>query len=124
MSELAKKIVKELLDNNEFVDSFHHELKVILKDKKFDEKDMPSVMSLVVLILENNESFQIDEKDIIEVFRLLIIELLKKLDLLEESNDEINKMIETCLKLLTMKVKTKSFWKKYFGWCICKCCKK
>ena len=124
MSELAKKIVKELLDNDEFVNSCHQELKVIFKDNKFDAKDMPSVLSLVVLTVENYESFQIEEKDVVEVFRLLIVELLTKLDLLKESNDEIDKMIETCLKLLAMKVKTKSFWKKYFGWCICKCCKK
>lgn len=124
MSELPKKIVKELLDNDEFVNSCHQELKVIFKDNKFDAKDMPSVLSLVVLTVENYESFQIEEKDVVEVFRLLIVELLTKLDLLKESNDEIDKMIETCLKLLAMKVKTKSFWKKYFGWCICKCCKK
>ena len=123
MSELSKKIVKELLDDDEFVDNCHHELKIILKDNKFDQKDIPAVMSLIVLAAEKYDSFEVDENDVIEVFRLLVIELLKKIELIEKSDEEIDKMLEMCLKLLAMKVKTKSFWKKYFGWC-CKCCKK
>ena len=115
MSELSKKIVKELLDDNEFVDNCHHELRNILKDNKFDQKDIPAVMSLIVLTVEKYDTFEVDENDIIEVFRLLIVELLKKLDIVKESNEELDKMLETCLKLLAMKVKTKSFWKKYFG---------
>lgn len=124
MSELIEKIVKELLDDNEFVESCKTEIKEIMKDGKFDFKDMPEVIALVVLVYEKYDKLHVEEKDLIEVFRLLIVELLKKLKFMEESNDEINKMLESCLTLLVLQVKTKSFWTTYFGWCFCACCKK
>jgi|TARA_B100001093_G_scaffold326332_2_gene311335 hypothetical protein len=124
MSELIEKIVKELLDDNEFVESCKTEIQEIMKDGKFDFKDMPEVIALVVLVYEKYDKLHVEQKDLIEVFRLLIVELLKKLNFMQESNDEINKMLESCLTLLVLQVKTKSFWTTYFGWCFCACCKK
>jgi len=118
MSKLAENIVRELLDDDEFVNDCKNELNEIMKDKKFDFGDLPEVMSLVVLVAEKYDTFNVDKNDIIEVFRLLIVELLKRLNIIEESNPEINKMLESCLKLLVLKVKTKSLWQK-----MCKCCK-
>ena len=105
MSELIEKIVKELLDDNEFVESCKTEIQEIMKDGKFDFKDMPQVIALVVLVYEKYDKLHVEEKDLIEVFRLLIVELLKKLKFMEESNDEINKMLESCLTLLVLQVK-------------------
>lgn len=124
MSELVTSIVNTLIDDETFVNDCKTELTEIMKDGKFDFKDMPEVIALVVLVYEKYDELHVDEKDIIDVFRLLIVELLKKLNFIQESNDEINKMIESCLKLLSIQVKSKSFWKKYFGWCVCKCCVK
>ena len=53
MNKLPKQIVKELLDNDKFVDECKENLLEILKDKKFDSSDMPEVLSLVVLLVEN-----------------------------------------------------------------------
>ncbi len=118
MSKLSENIVRELLDDDIFVNKCKSELNEIMKDKKFDSGDLPEVMSLIVLVTEKYDTFDIDKNDIVEVFRLLIVELLKRLNLIEESNSEIDKMLESCLKLLVLKVKTKSLWQK-----ICKCCK-
>lgn len=120
---LIEDVVKTLLDDDKFVADCKTELTEIMKDGKFDFKDMPEVISLVVLVYDKYGELHVDEKDIVEVFRLLIVGLLKKLGWLKESNPEIEKMLESCLTLLALNVKSKSFWKKYFGWCICKCCK-
>jgi hypothetical protein len=120
---LIEDVVKTLLDDDKFVADCKTELTEIMKDGKFDFKDMPQVISLVVLVYDKYGELHVDEKDVVEVFRLLIVGLLKKLGWLEESNPEIEKMLESCLTLLALNVKSKSFWKKYFGWCICKCCK-
>lgn len=120
---LIEDVVKTLLDDDKFVADCKTELTEIMKDGKFDFKDMPEVISLVVLVYDKYGELHVDEKDVVEVFRLLIVGLLKKLGWLEESNPEIEKMLESCLTLLALNVKSKSFWKKYFGWCICKCCK-
>ena len=125
MSKLAENIVRELLDDDIFVNECKVELMEIMKDKKFDLSDLPEVMSLVVLVVEKYDTFNVDSNDIVEVFRLLIVELLKKYDIIEEANPEINKMLESCLKLLVLKVKTKSFWRKLCDLCkCCKCCNK
>jgi hypothetical protein len=120
---LIEDVVKTLLDDDKFVADCKTELTEIMKDGKFDFKDMPEVISLVVLVYDKYGELHVDEKDVVEVFRLLIVGLLKKLGWLQESNPEIEKMLESCLTLLALNVKSKSFWKKYFGWCICKCCK-
>lgn len=120
---LIEDVVKTLLDDDKFVADCKTELTEIMKDGKFDFKDMPELISLVVIVYDKYGELHVDEKDVVEVFRLLIVDLLKKLGWLQESNPEIEKMLESCLTLLALNVKSKSFWKKYFGWCICKCCK-
>ena len=117
---LTENVVNVLLDDEQFVADCKSDLVQIMKDGKFDFKDMPQVISLVVSIYTKYDKLDIDEEDIAEAFRLLIMALLKKFNMIEESNFEIESMLDSCLTLLVMKVKTKSFWSKYFG--SCKCC--
>lgn len=119
---LTENVVNVLLDDQQFVAACKSDLDQIMKDGKFDFKDMPQVISLVVSIYTKYDKLDINEEDIAEAFRLLIIALLKRFDMITESNFEIESMLDSCLTLLVMKVKTKSFWSKYFGWCVCKCC--
>lgn len=126
MSKLPEEIVRELLDDNSFVDECKQDLSSIMKDNKFDANDMPEVLSLVVLIVQKYETFDVDEKDIAEVLRILIIELFKKLNLLEGAKPELEKMLDACLKLIVLKVKSKTFWSKIgklLKKCKCACCK-
>ena len=62
MSKLPEQIVRELLDDDKFVDEYKEDLSSIMKDKKFDANDMPEVLSLVVLIVQKYETFDVDEK--------------------------------------------------------------
>lgn len=121
---LTENVINVLLDDQQFVADCKTDLDQIMKDGKFDFKDMPQVISLVVSIYTKYDKLDINEEDIAEAFRLLIIALLKKFNMIEESNFEIESMLDSCLTLLVMKVKTKSFWSKYFRWCVCKCCVK
>tara|TARA_Y100000813_G_C24014988_1_gene282346 strand:- start:130 stop:498 length:369 start_codon:yes stop_codon:yes gene_type:complete len=107
MNKLPEQIVRELLDNDKFVNECKENLLEILKDKKFDSSDMPEVISLVVLLVENYDSFDVNEEDVSEVLKLLVMELIKKLKLTEDINEEIEKMLDACLKLVILKVKSK-----------------
>ena len=123
MIEITEKIVRELLDNEEFVNKCKENLFEILEDKKFNANDVPELINLVVLILEEYDNFKIDEKDIAEVLRIIIIELLKKFNLLDEAKPNLEKMLDSCLKLVVLKVKSKSFWNKIGSFFKkCKCC--
>lgn len=123
MIELTEKIVRELLDNEEFVNKCKENLLEILEDKKFDANDVPELINLVVLILEEYDNFEIDEKDIAEVLRVIIVELLEKFNLLDEAKPDLEKMLDSCLKLVILKVKSKTFWNKVKSFFKkCKCC--
>ena len=123
MIELTEKIVRELLDNVEFVNKCKENLLEILEDKKFDANDVPELINLVVLILEEYDNFEIDEKDIAEVLRVIIVELLEKFNLLDEAKPDLEKMLDSCLKLVILKVKSKTFWNKVLSFFKkCKCC--
>jgi len=107
MSKLPEQIVRELLDDDKFVDECKENLLEILKDKKFDASDMPEVISLVILLVEKYDSFDVNEEDVSEVLKLLVMELIKKLNLTEDVNEEIEKMLDACLRLVVLKVKSK-----------------
>ena len=123
MIEVTEKIIRELLDNEEFVNKCKENLLEILEDKKFNANDVPELINLVVLILEEYDNFEIDEKDIAEVLRVIIVELLEKFNLLDEAKPDLEKMLDSCLKLVVLKVKSKSFWNKIGSFFKkCKCC--
>ena len=46
------------------------------------------------------------------------LELLKKLDVFDEPSEQVNKMIDSCIKLLKSKVKTSTFFSKVKKWFI------
>ena len=128
MNNLSEQIVRELLDDNHFVDECKKNLSSIMEDNQFNINDIPEVISLVVLIVEKYDTFDVNEQDIAEVLRILIIELLKKLNLLNESKSDLEKMLDACLKLVVLKVKSKTFWRnlkkmlKKCRYACCKCC--
>lgn len=125
-TELITNIVNNLLNDDNFVNDCKTELQEIMKDGKFDFNDMPQVIALVVLVYEKYDNLHVEKKDVADVFRLLIIELLKKLGWLTEENDQVKKMLESCLTLLMLKIQTKkcnifSIFKKLN---LCNCCVK
>ena len=127
-TDLIAKIVTELLDDVNFVQDCEKELKEIMKDGKFDFNDMPQVVTLVVLVYEKYDNLHVEKKDVADVFKLLIIELLKKMGwVTEEKKEQIEKMVESCITLLMLNINTQTIWKKMtscFKKMDCKkCCK-
>ena len=112
-TDLIAKIVSELLDDDTFVKDCEKELKEIMKDGKFDFNDMPQIVTLVVLVYEKYDNLHVEEKDVADVFKLLIIELLKKMGwVTEEKKEQIEKMVESCITLLMLNINTQTIWKK------------
>lgn len=112
-TDLIAKIVTELLNDVNFVQDCEKELKEIMKDGKFDFNDMPQVVTLVVLVYEKYDNLHVKEKDVADVFKLLIVELLKKMGwVTEEKKEQIEKMVESCITLLMLNINTQTIWKK------------
>ena len=112
-TDLIAKIVTELLDDVNFVQDCEKELKEIMKDGKFDFNDMPQVVTLVVLVYEKYDNLHVEKKDVADVFKLLIVELLKKMGwVTEEKKEQIEKMVESCITLLMLNINTQTIWKK------------
>ena len=112
-TDLIAKIVSELLNDVNFVEDCEKELKEIMKDGKFDFNDMPQVVTLVVLVYEKYDNLHVEKKDVADVFKLLIIELLNKMGwVTEEKKEQIEKMVESCITLLMLNINTQTIWKK------------
>ena len=56
MSELVKKIVEELLDDMSFVNACAIHLNNIFKDKQFTSSDLPDVLNLVILVVQEKDN--------------------------------------------------------------------
>lgn len=112
---LAEEVCKELLDDEIFVNTCKGYLYDILEDGKLTTGDLPRVFDIVCYVYSEQKTLRlIEETDIVEVLRLLIVELLRKLELLENAQMEeegFKRMIETCLNLIVKRVKTtRSCW--------------
>ena len=112
---LAEEVCKELLDDEIFVNTCKGYLYDILEDGKLTTGDLPRVFDIVCYVYSEQKTLRlIEETDIVEVLRLLIVELLRKLELAENAQMEeegFKRMIETCLNLIVKRVKTtRSCW--------------
>ena len=76
---LINNIVKTILDNDKFFNTCKISLEQIYADNKIDSKDIPIILNLLVSTYNNHTTIKIDRKDIKEVFILLFIEMIEKL---------------------------------------------
>ena len=118
--KIIEKIIEELLDDDAFVYECRKEIEDIFEDQKIDIEDIPEILSLIIIISQKYYLFMnITDDDIYEIFSILIIELFKKFNILQEKDDnpKINKVIQSSLKLLVYHVKIK---KSKFSslWCL------
>jgi len=112
---IAKK-VEAIINDAKFTSACEKEIKEIMKDGKFDLNDMPQVLKMVVLIYDKSDNLHVNQGEVEEVFRLLIMELLKKMGWITlENTEEITKMVDRCMILLMLNVKTKSCRKSIFS---------
>lgn len=71
------EIVNKILENKEFVDECIDKIQNdVLKDNKIDTTDVPTIIYIVTLLLNNKPKIKIDNTTMKEVLKLLIVRLL------------------------------------------------
>jgi len=95
---LVSNIVKTILDNDNYYKNCEVSIRKIYADNKIDSKDIPVILNLLVSTYNNYSTFSIDKKDIKEVFILLFIEMIERL----EWTDTIN--LEETINLLSPQI--------------------
>lgn len=106
--KIVEKIVKELLDDDEFIYECRKEIEEIFTDKKIDIDDIPDILSLIIIVSQKYYLFfNITNEDIYEIFSILIIEILKRFKILQKDDPKINKLIQSSLKLIVLHVNIK-----------------
>ena len=111
-------IVNQILENKEFVDECVSKIKNdVLQDNKIDTTDIPALIYIVTLLLNNKPKIKINNQTMKEVIKLLIIKLLVKVNYvnLEEAIPILpdqEKLIDMSLELLgTTVIVSKKFCK-------------
>lgn len=101
-----EKIVKELLDDDEFVYDCLEQIKKIMEDHEIDMDDIPDIISLVIITCKKYYLFtDISKQDIIEIFTIVILEIFNKYKILNNKNQiKVKHLVESCLKLFISKI--------------------
>lgn len=104
--QTMNNIVNKIFENTEFIEECVDKIKNdVLKDGKIDTTDIPTLICIVTLILNNKPKIKIDNQTMKEVIKLLIIRLLVEVNYvkLEESVSLLpdqEKLIDMSLELL------------------------
>jgi len=105
-NETLNNVVDKILINKQFVDECVDKIKNdILKDNKIDSNDIPALIYIVTLLLNNKPEIKINQETMTEVLKLLIVKLLVKVDYIKLQNEiplipEQEKLIDMSLQLL------------------------
>ena len=120
-NKLIVNIVKTLLDNDAFYNECETSIKEIYADKQITSEDIPLILKIIVSVYNNYSGINVDNQDIKEVFTLLIIEIIKKINNTDESDEyyqQIITFISPQIDLLLISIESASCWKKLL-YCIC-----
>ena len=119
-NKLIVNIVKEILDNDSFYNECEKSIKEIYADKKITIEDTPFILKILVSVYNNYSTVKIDKKDIKEVFILLFVEILNKLNNnKEEDYQPIIELLSPQIDLLLISIESASCWKKIYNFCCC-----
>lgn len=104
MTKLIEDIYRELVDDHELVDSCIKQLKEVFKDNKIDINDIPNIVTILCIIIEQKQEFlKLDNKKKHEILKLFIIHVLNKYNILTststELSPEIENMLDACITL-------------------------
>lgn len=100
------EIVNKILENKEFLDECIEKIQNdVLKDGKIDTTDVPTLISIVTLLLNNKPKIKIDNTTMKEVIKLIIIRLLVEVKYVKLEEDipilpDQEKLIDLSLELL------------------------
>ena len=116
----ANKIADTLLENKQFKNEALINLKNILKDNKIDYADVPYILSLVATLYNNYSTIHIKKSQIKDVFKIIILRLLDDVEILNKVNkDDLEKIIDSALSLLSMAINTETIMDKIKSKCCC-----
>ena len=118
-NKLIVDIVKEILDNDSFYNECEKSIKEIYADNKITIEDTPLILKILVSVYNNYSTIKIDKKDIKEVFILLFVEILNKLNNKEEDYQPIIELLSHQIDLLLISIESASCWKKIYNFCCC-----
>ena len=120
--ETITGIVDQILENKEFVNGCIVKIKEeVLNDGDIDLNDVPNLIIIVSLILNNKPKIKINEQSKLNIMKLLLVRLLSEVDYVNLQNSvpllpDQEKVIDNSLKLLnTSLIVTKK--------CFAGCCK-
>ena len=120
--ETITGIVDQILENKEFVNECIVKIKEeVLNDGDIDLNDVPNLIIIVSLILNNKPKIKINEQSKLNIMKLLLVRLLSEVDYINLQNSvpllpDQEKVIDNSLKLLnTSLIVTKN--------CFAGCCK-
>lgn len=137
-NSFIEQCVHVLVDDENFVNECKNDIEKILKDNKITSNDIPYIIKILVLTFKKSKTIDIDDNDLNLFIKILLVELIKKLNLHDDLEKiltpEINNMIDTCVDLLRVQLITTSSslfksLKKCFSNCMksdcckSKCCK-
>jgi|TARA_B100001093_G_scaffold520190_1_gene613476 hypothetical protein len=115
MDNLIKNIVDQLLNDQIFIDHIKANLNAIYYDDVINTNDIPYVISIISFVLQNRKVIKIKKDALPNFLKLLIDEIFIKFNLIKEMTPEIENVIDSCIKLLIINIKTK----KLFNLCCC-----
>jgi hypothetical protein len=115
MDNLIKNIVDEILTDQIFIDHIKANLNAINYDDVINTYDIPYVVSIISFVLQNRKVIKIKKDALPNFLKLLINEIFIKFNLVKEFTLEIDNVIDSCINLLLINIKTK----KIFNLCYC-----
>lgn len=108
--KISNEIAKDIIKSSEFLNKCKKNIDNILEDGKIDFTDIPYIIELTVDIINEVSHVNITEQNIENVFRIIIIQILKDYNFLNNDNsNKVDKLIESCLKLLKTTFKMKDY---------------
>ena len=115
MDNLIKNIVDQLLNDQIFIDHIKANLNAIYYDDVINTNDIPYVISIISFVLQNRKVIKIKKTFLPKFLKLLINEIFIKFNLVKEITVEIENVIDSCINLLLINIKTN----KLFNLCYC-----
>lgn len=99
-------ISDKIINDPKFRNSLVNSLKVITSDGKIDQNDIPEMIIMVIDIYNNMGKFKLTSDDFVIVMSDVVSKILDEYKLIDSSQkDNINKLINTALKLAVIQVK-------------------
>ena len=101
MSMDIKEVFALLSSNNEFIKKIDTSIESITKDGKLDSSDIPEFVFIITESYNMCNTLKINQNDLPVFIKMVINDIIKKKNLINEnSKQEVDKLIDSALKLV------------------------